>query len=88
MEMDAATKLAYFDAVMSEYESRRGSFLAVTSADWHVATGWWERKIPLRVVLTAMKLCKDPASGPPRSLSWFSGAVEEEVRRVQRAMTA
>jgi hypothetical protein len=84
--MTPAEKLAYFDAIMSEYEARRGSFLAVTSADWHVATGWWERKIPLRVVLTAMKLCKDPASGPPRSLSYFSGAVEEEVARVQKAL--
>jgi hypothetical protein len=84
--MTAAQKLAYCDAVMTEYESRRGSFLVVSSADWHVLYGWLDRGIPLRVVLTAMKLCKDPATGPPRSLSYFSGAVEEEVRRVQKAM--
>jgi hypothetical protein len=86
VQLSPTDKFRYCDEIMSYYESRRGSFLVISSADWHVLYGWLDRGIPLRVVLTAMKLCKDPASGPPKSLSYFSGAVEDEVARVQKAL--
>jgi hypothetical protein len=56
--------------------------MILSPADYMLIDGWYSRGVPLRVVLAGMAL----AQGVPRTLRFFEGAVEDEIRRVEGAM--
>jgi hypothetical protein len=75
-------KQLYSEAILGVLERRRGPIMILAPADYMLIDGWYSRGVPLRVVLAGMALCQ----GTPRSLRYFEGAVEDEIRRVERAM--
>jgi hypothetical protein len=80
--MEPTPKQLYSESILSELERRRGPVMILAPADYALIDGWYSRGVPLRVVLAGMAL----AQGVPRTLRFFEGAVEDEIRRVERAM--
>ncbi len=46
---------SYFEAIEATFVRLRGAPLLLSPADWQLARSWWERKIPLDLVLRTME---------------------------------
>jgi hypothetical protein len=79
--MEPTPKQLYSESILSELERRRGPVMILSPVDYALIDGWYERHVPVRVVRAGMDLCQ----GTPRTLRYFEQAVEDEIRRVERA---
>ena len=72
----------FFQTIEEHFRRLQGAPLVLSPSDWHLAAEWWERRVPLAVVLRALDAVLEKASrdrrGPIRSLAYCRYAVESE----------